>query len=89
MFSIINTESIKALIWHVPAPGATSFAPPARVARDLPAPSLLIPYLLPPPRAQPTSPMAPESSHTSASSAARESSHTQEFTAATRGRRRD
>ncbi len=89
MFSIINTGLVKVLVWFSPGPRAISSLAPRSVRpvsdpRDIPEPSLLLPL----PAAetgQPTSPTAPGSSHTPASSSVNESTHTQEFASPRRG----
>jgi hypothetical protein len=92
MFSIINTGLVRVLVWYSPGSRAiSSLAPrsarPVTDPRDIPEPSLILPW--PSPEAgQPTSPTAPGSSHTPAFSSVNESSHTQEFARGLRDRHR-
>jgi hypothetical protein len=83
MFSIINTGMVRVLVWYSPGPRTISTLAPRSVApahepRAIPDPSLILPWSVPH-EARPTSPMAPGSSHTPASSSVGECSHTQEF----------
>jgi hypothetical protein len=83
MFSIINTGLVSVLVWYSPGPRAIcTLAPrcarPVSDPRDIPEPSLLLPWVAPD-AGQPTSPMAPGSSHTPPFSSVNESTHTQEL----------